>query len=50
MNRGQEVEDSRVKTLRDKNNVLKIMIHDKIEEEFDDPKHYLKNRVKDIVF
>ena len=39
-----------MKTLRDKNNVLKILINDKVDEEFDDSKDYLKSRVKDIIF
>ena len=50
MNRGVEVEESRVKQLRDKNKVLKVLVQDKIEDEFDDPKDYLKSRVKDIFF
>ena len=50
MNRGKQVEDSRVQTLRDKNNVLKILINDKIEEEVEDSRDYLKSKVKDIIF
>ena len=50
MNRGKEVEDHRVTTLRDKNQVLKTLMLDKFDTDFDHPKDYLKNRVKDIIF
>lgn len=50
MNRGNEVEGSRVKSIRDKGRVLKCLLHDRIETEYDDPKDHLKSKVKDIFY
>jgi hypothetical protein len=51
MNRGNQVEGSRVKKIRDKSVILKSLIKNEgnILDTEDDPKDYLNNKVRDIV-